>query len=218
MNLKSFSRLATVSAIALGFAGYSGSAFAAPYQMDDPATPLQVPVDAYVLNTVDVVITTMTFPDIGVHGDAADVATLVMDATGAIALDDLGPGAGGAGEAHMQSGTNAGQQGVLTITGALVTSSIFVYYTNLQDLVNGVNPHLELAVVGPDDLATPGSCTAGATPPAAGVCDAQVVGIGLTDAAGALTVNIGASIRTVSTALPYLTGTYSGTFDVVMTY
>ena len=208
MNLLKLKQLATVSAVALGFAAFMPStAWSAAFDMDDDT--VTVNVTAAVDNTADFATTPVDFETIGVTSDAADTADLVMDpATGAI-TDDLGAGVGGPGEAHIVSDDDAGTAGTAALTNALPNSQVFVYYASPTNLTDGTAPDLTLEVIN-DDLATPGSFTStGAV---------QVVGIGTTDVAGSLSWNIGGTISTVATAAPYETGAYTGSFEVQLTY
>lgn len=212
MKTISLKKLAAVSAIALTIGLSAQTASAAQFEMDG-ATPYTANVTAGVDNTADLVVTDVAFGVIGVTSDAVDTADLIMDPAGAI-TDDLGAGVGGAGEAHIVSETNTGTPGVATLSAGLANTQVFVYYRNLVDLTCGAclapgNPDLVLEQI-QDNLATPGSYTKSTA--------TSVTGIGTTDATGALSWNIGATIQTVATANPYETGTYSGKFDIMLTY
>lgn len=213
MKTISLKKLAAVSAIALTIGLSAQTASAAQFEMDG-STPYTANVTAGVDNTADLVVTDVAFGTIGVTSDAVDTADLIMDPTTGTITDDLGPGVGGAGEAHIVSETNTGTPGVATLSAGLANTQVFAYYSNLVDLTCGGclapgNPDLVLEQI-QDDLATPGSYTQSTA--------TSVTGIGTTDATGALTWNIGATIQTVATASPYETGTYTGKFDIMLTY
>lgn len=208
INLK---KLAAVSAIALTIGLSAQTASSAPFEMDG-ATPYTANVTAAVDNTADLAITDIAFGTIGATSDAVDTASLTLNPTTNSITDDVGAGVGGAGEAHLVSETNTGTAGVATFAG-LANTLVFAYYSNLVDLdcalCTGGNPVLTLEQI-QDDMATPGSYTKSTA--------TSVTGIETTDGVGALVWNIGATIQTVATAAQYETGTYAGTFDVMLTY
>ena len=206
MDIKSLKLMAAVSTVVLGLA------FAAPgaraEEMDDATDTTTVNVTAAVANTVTMVTTDMAFGNLGVTSDAADTATITMDPTTGAIVDDTAAGTG-LNEAHIVSDTNTGTPASITVSGALINTDIYVYYSNLVDLTDGAAPDLTLASI-TDDLATAGGFVASGA--------VQTVGKGTTDGSGGLVWHVGATISTIATALRYDTNTYTGSFDVDLAY
>jgi hypothetical protein len=201
-----FKNLAMVSAMALGIASYSGTAWSAAFEMDDVG--VVIAVTAAVDNTIDVTTTPIAFGTIGVTSDAVDTASLVMNPTTSAVVDDIGAGLG-INEAHIVSATNTGTAGTVTVANALPNSFIYAYYGTLVNLTDGAGPVLTLDSI-TDNLAVPGSYTAATS--------TQVAGRGSTNGTGDLVWGIGAAIGTQATATRYDTNTYTGSFTMILSY
>lgn len=217
MNFNRLTRMAVVSAVALGAAAYSGSAWAAAYELDS-GVAVNVPVTAHVLQTVDVTVTQdIDFKDIGIHQDkvGADTATSTMTPAGVVSED------AGVAEGDARFVTDSGdvpEPAIITLTGAFPTTNIHVDYvlnTSLTCAACGAGtPVLTLTNVADNLSAAPGPAVG------TGVQGGNFAtnGIGTTTAGGALTWNIGATLTTVASANDYETGNYNGSFDMYLSY
>lgn len=212
MNFNKLGRLATVSAIALGFSVSAGQVWAAAYELDSGVV-LPVNVGADVLETVDVVVTDAAIGNIGVHQDktGADTATLVMAPDGTITEDVAGP-------ARIVHETGTGTAAQVVLTAAFPTTDIYATYSNPVDLncaLCALSPDFTLVDV-LDDMDNPN----GGAGPGTGVAAGTLAGDGqaTTDANGALTWNIGVTIETIASANYYETGAYAGSFDMILSY
>jgi len=212
MNLKKLRILAGVSAVALTLA--LGSSPLQAYEMDS-GTPIPIPFDTTVLETVTVVTTNLAFGDVAVHQDAVDTADLTISPLGVITQDLAGP-------ARFVSDGNGKAAATVTLTAAFPTTDIYVDYNTPVDLSCGLcvgpPPALKLIKV-TDNLNAPIVGTGHTATVLDVLTPANTVeGRGTTSAGGALTWDIGATIRTTPSALYYSTGTYTGSFDMIMSY
>lgn len=217
MKQKSTQRIVALGVLALGLLAHAktGHAAAVPYQMGEAT---QITLSGQVENTVNITVTPPdlgTFSATGTVGGAADTATGVILPTAANSYtSDTGSGPYTANSASLVwSPADQPNRGTVVIGGAHATSDVFVAYhspTVLQ--IGGAGTGFTIVRI-TDDLTTPSlynnvSGTPTITP-----------GRGTTSAGGALTFNIGLSIRTDSTEVgEYQEGVYTGTFDMTMTY
>lgn len=203
MALNKLQKLAGVSAVALSVAVAASESWSAAYTAGS-GNPFTVNASATVNNTITVTETTaLDFGNIGALNDAADSATMVMAATGAVTDDTTGP-------ALLVHSTGTGTPGTVDVTAAFPSTNLTV------DMGNPVNLTCGLCGAGTadfslddvvTDLATPGSL-AGAT-----------AAVGTTDGVGALTINYGMTISNIISATNvYNDGVYAGTFDFFFTY
>lgn len=216
MNIKSFGKIAAVSAIAMVAAMHAAGVVAAPVQIGDP---VQVDITATVENTIDVTVTNpVRFGQIGAMNSqtAADTATARVAPNDAL-TDDPGTGYGTASQASIVFDpgdvANTGAADV-DITGAFANTDLYVTYDTCADLAG---PGAEVFVLHSiqDNLPTPNShdCTAAAA------YGTYTFGSGTTDGAGALSFNIGATIDTDgSSDAAYTEGAYTGSVQMYVTY
>ncbi len=121
--------------------------------------------------------------------------------------------------ARVLARNTTGQPGVLAIAGGLPDTMLFIKYSNVDDLTcvagcMGANPEIVVSRIGDNMPDQAGAWSVDDADPDA----TAVSGQGMTDGAGALTVNIGASLRTEDTSDPYQPGDYEGSFDVLLSY
>lgn len=212
MKLTKLQRLATVSAVALGVAAYSGTVHAAAYELDSGAD-INITVTADVMQTVAVTVTNnVSTGDVGIKQDAADTAQLVMAPDGTITEDLAGPAR------FVEDPSDAQQPAVITLTGAFPSTDIYVNYDPNADLdcVPCVNSGVITLTDVTDDLGAGGPASGIGTGVAAG--NFATEGQATTDANGALTWNIGVTLTTVASANYYETGAYVGSFDMNLSY
>lgn len=217
MNIKSFGKIAAVSAIAMVAAMHAAGVVAAPVQIGDP---VQVDITATVENTIDVTVTNpVRFGQIGAMNSqtAADTATAQVLPDDSTNGGDPGTGYGTASQASIvfdpADAANVGAADV-AITGAFINTDLFVTYDTCANLTG---PGTEVFVLHSiqDNLATPNNldCTAAAA------YGTYTFGSGTTDGAGALSFNIGATIDTDgSSDAAYTDGAYSGSVQMYVTY
>lgn len=216
MNTKSFTKIAAVSAIAMMAAMHAAGVMAAPVQIGDA---VQVDITATVENTIDVEVTNpVRFGQIGAMNsltaiDIAEASVAPDDST----TDDPGTGYGTASQASIvfdpADVANVGAADV-DITAAFANVELFVTYDTCADLA-GPGPEVFTLVSVEDNLPTPNSqdCAAAAT------YGTYTFGSGVTDGAGALSFNIGATIATDATSdAAYTDGAYSGSVQMYVTY
>ena len=209
MNLKSFSKLAVVSALALGTAMYASGVTAATI-----GTPITVDFTANVVNTITVGVTDGTFGDIAAVRDTADQALLVMTPAGVI-TDDNGNGFGASDPAALVAdpgSATAPSGAIIAVTNAFVNTPLYVTFDNCVDLALAGETILLDNIT--TDLATTTAHSCALAP------GAFVASFENTDAAGALTFNIGASLQTPIAAsyAPYTSGVYTGSVDMYISY
>ncbi len=205
MKLTSFKKIAAVSAVALGVA-VAGGAHAVQI-----GSPVVIPINATVENTITVTVTTpVSFGTVGAIRHTTDTASLAMNAAGVV-TEDPGTGYGGTDPAAMvfdPVGVAQPAAGVIDVTAAFENTELYVTYQNC------VNPALAgeiftlSAIV--DNLATPGSFDCAA---------AAVIGHETTDGTGALQFNVGATITTTTISnAAYTDGAYVGSVEAVFSY
>lgn len=208
VNLKT---LAAIGAVALGVSLSSGAVWAAAYELDS-GNPVTVNVTADVLQTVDVAVTAnIDFGNIGIKQDPLDTATLVMAPDGTMTEDVAGPA-----RIVIDDGDTP-VLGLIDLTLAFPDTDIHVDYGNPIDLDCAAcltSPVLTLVDV--LDNMTLAAALANGTGVQQGSFAQE--GIGTTTAGGALSWNIGATIETVADPAPYETGSYVGSFDMLLSY
>ncbi len=216
MNKKSFAKIAAVSAIAMMAAMHAAGVVAAPVQIGDP---VQVDITATVENTINVAVTNpVRFGQIGAMNsqtvtDAAEASVAPDGST----TDDPGTGYGTSSPASIVfdpgDSTNVGAADV-DITAAFENTDLYVTYDTCEDLTGPGTEVFRLVSI-EDNLATPNSLDC-ATAVALG---AYTFGMGTTDGTGALSFNIGATIRTDgSSDTAYDDGAYTGSVQMYVTY
>lgn len=189
MALNKTMKMATTSAVALGLATVASNAMA---QSESVAGT----VSATVQNAFNLVQTTgLNFGTLAAFADTAGVNTATISVSTAGALSAPTNNA----PAQFVVVNNAAvSQGVFDITNAAPNTVVTITYANTANLscgaCTGGNPVLTLSGVG-DGLATP-----------------------TTSGAGALTINVGATIATVAGGNQYEDGAYSGGFDMTVAY
>lgn len=205
MKLTSFRKFAAVSAVALSVA-YAGGVIAAPVQIGSPVT---IPVNATVENTIDVAVTNpIDFGTVGAIRDTTDTATLSLLANGTSTED---PGNGWLGTdpaAIVFDPSDPPTTGDIDVTAAFENTTLYVTYQNCVDVALAGESFVLDAIV--DDLSVPGSFDCAA---------ARVIGNEVTSGTGTLSFQVGASITTttISTAA-YTDGAYVGSFEAVFSY
>lgn len=176
--------------------------------------PTPVTVSAAMNNNFAVEATDVDFGTLMITSAAGETGELAMATDGTI--DDSGntdP------VARLLSDAAAGQPGILGLTGGLPDTTVFIRYSNVVDLTCvsgcvGVNPDIVVARIVDDMPGQPGAWSVDDADPDG---DA-VAGEGVTDGAGAITINIGVTLRTENTNDRYQSGDYEGTFDVTLEY
>ena len=227
MKLKQITKLAAVSAVALGLA--STAVQAAPnniaaYELDSD-TPITIEVVAEVDQAVSVATTDVALGQIGIHQDKSvggtGVATLALAPDGTVVDTPLGT-------ARLISNQEAANllaiaPATVQIGGAFPNEIIYTHYSNPVNLVctagaaclaNAGNPALALTGV-TDGLGAAVTTTTG-TFGTAGTLIAD--GTGTTSAAGDLDFTIGVTIATIPGPTYYASGTYTGSFDMTLSY
>ncbi len=226
MKLNTITKLAAVSAVALGLA--SGAAQAAPnnivgYELDSDA-PITIEVTAEVDQAVNVDTTDVVLGQIGIHQDKSvggtAVATLSLAPDGTMVDTPLGL-------ARLISNQDVANTGIIepatvAIAGAFPAEVIYTHYTNPQNLActagaclaNAGNPALELTGV-TDGLGAALTTTAGVFGTAGTLL---VDGTGTTSGTGDLDFTIGVTIATIPGPVYYASGTYTGSFDMTLSY
>ncbi len=226
MKLNKISKLAAISAVALGLA--STAAHAAPnnipaYELDSDV-PIVIEVTAEVDQAVSVQTTDVVLGQIGIHQDKSvggtAVATLSLAPDGTVVDTPTGL-------ARLISNQEAANTAAITaatvqIGGAFPGEVIYTHYEDPVDLVctvgacssNTGNPVLKLTSV-TDGLGAAATTTAG-TFGTAGSLTAD--GTGTTSVTGDLDFTIGVSIATVPGAAYYASGTYTGSFEMTLSY
>ena len=206
MNLKSFTKFAAVSAVALSAAMYASGVIAASIQIGDA---MDVNVNATVENTIDVVITDIDLGEIGSMNDTVDIATFTLAPDGTI-TDDPGNGFGNTDPASIVNNPDvASTPGTIDVTNAFFNTDLYATYDNCTDITDGTDTFTLLSIA--DDMTTPGSYDC--------VADVLVAGVASTDGTGALTINLGVSITTDQAAnAAYTDGAYTGDFDMFLSY
>jgi hypothetical protein len=214
MNLKNLKILAGASAVALTLALNSSPLRAAGYEMDS-GTAIPIPFDTTVLETVTVNTTNLAFGNVAVHQDTVGTADLVISPLGVITQSLVGP-------ARFVSDGVGKAAATVTLTAAFPSTDIYVDYNtpvNLScALCVGPPPVLNLIKVTDNLNAPPTGVGHTATLLDVLVPGNTVEGRGTTTAGGALTWDIGATIRTTPSATYYSTGLYTGSFDMILSY
>lgn len=213
--------LAGTCALALVFASYHPAAFAQPVLQPgvdfDPANPVQLDIWAEVANTI---VADVMPPETGTWG------VIRSNVPGEHALLTLNPGgtqsSTNSGGARAVQGGAPGSAGGVVINGAFPLTPINITLQTAVDLVCAActvgNPVLELIIV-TAELTPPLIGTAGTDPVLDVLVPANnVIGQATTNAMGTLSMNFGATMRTTIGPTPYETGTYIGTFDLIMEY
>lgn len=176
--------------------------------------PVSIPVAAIMDNNFAVNVTDIDFGNIVLTSAAGETGELAMATDGT--FDESGNADP---VARVLARNAAGQQGILAIGGGLPDTTVYVSYSNVQNLTcvagcSGPNPDIVVAHIG-DDM--PDQAGAWSVDDASPDADA-IAGQGVTDGMGAITVNIGATLRSANTASPYQPGAYEGSFDVMLAY
>lgn len=209
MKLKSFSKVAAVSAFALVTALHATDVFSAAYVI---GTDKPVTFNATVVNTIDVAVTPGDFGNLAVMnsstlGDVA-TATLAPSATPTI-TDDHSTGYGTATQAHIVGDdTSTPVAALVDVSNAFTDEDMYVTFTTCADLTAGAGPVLKLTQITTSIDATVYDCT---TPMTTGAH------LTLTGTTGQFYV--GASISTDrSTNVAYPDGVYTGSVQMQITY
>jgi hypothetical protein len=208
MKLKSFTKLAMVSAVALSVA-YAGGAYAA----NEIGTPQTVNISGTVTNDIGMAITDADLGTFTAVKDTVDVAVATVDPDGTV-HDDTGAGFGSLQPAEIVfDPTDQPAPAIVDLSGGYGNYAVLMGYTNVQPLINGANTiHISHLTY---DLDTPGVWEWGGTP---GGPATMTPGTGVLTA-GARTVHVGYSLATdTATAGSYPNGVYAGSFQIVMTY
>lgn len=215
MDLRTFKKLALVSAVAFGAVLYADSARSAPILS---GTATSVPITATVNNTITVNTTPLSFGTVAAIGKAATNAVATV-APGATTLTDA-PGLSTVARILKDTG-NTPTTASVTI-GAFNNTLIHIDYSGITDMSNGGAQVLEIVHL-KDNLNTPDTGvggTAGNWNDAAGYAPGPATnqGTATTTGAGALVFHIGGSFATASANYVYTNGTYNGDFDVTVSY
>lgn len=210
MNIKSFSKIAAVSAIAMMAAMHATGVVAAPVQIGDL---IAVNFNAEVENTIDVVVTDGEFGVIGAMNHTTSTASLVLPPSAApVLVPDGGTGFLTAGQAAIvpdpTSATPATGAEVV-VTAAFDTTDLYVTFDGCNDVTDGTDTFLLSAITTSLD-ATTYDCV---TPMATG-------SVGTTDGGGALTFYVGATITTDQSddAAYGDSAAYTGSVDMYISY
>ena len=203
-------RLAGIGAVALGAAMIVHSAYAAVINSGDTVT---ITVTTAVNNSFDVEVTeNLNFGTFGTIKDPGDTDTAqgILAPNDAFTEDLAGPA--------KVIDANAGDHNAAVITVAAFDSTrIFVSYSNVTDLDDDITGTFVLDVDAlADNLNAPGTGTGGV---AGGWTSGggNSTGYASTDGSGALVFNIGGTFSTQAT-VTYPSDTYSGSFDVTLSY
>lgn len=184
-------KIATVGAVALGVACLAADAQA-------QTEKVTANVNAVVDNSFTLAETTiMNFGTIVAKADMVGntTATLTIDSTGALTPVPTGPAAA---RFVIFNSANA-SQGVFNVTNAAPSTKVAISFANPVAL------NCALCANAPDITIGAFTHDAGANP--------------TTDANGALTFNVGATLTTVpAPANQYEDGAYAGTYDVLVSY
>lgn len=177
--------------------------------------PTTIPVDASMDNNFAVIVTDIDVGTLAAMNAIGETAELTITPGGAI---DDSNGSGGAKARLISSGSDS-HPGTLDIEGALTSQQVTISYSNVRDLTcvsgcTGTPPKLIIAEItddsgdqaalwsaddpSPDASATPGRFTTSGT--------------------GTATVNMGVTLRTDGSGIPYPSGNYEGSFDVILEY
>lgn len=221
MNLRSFKKLAAVSAVALSAAMYSHTAGAAAVQSGDPTT---VTTGATVENTFTVtVVQTLDFGTVGAMMDPTDTATFTVEPDGSDTFtDDPGNGYLGTDPAALVSSEDDPAVAANVTVAGFKNVNIWVTYDNFTDVASGGDA-FEIQEVH-DNLSTLTCTGAAITTPTNGAATlaapaSPTIGLGCTDASGDMDYLIGGTIETkTGTYGPYPDGAYAGAFDVTFSY
>lgn len=179
-----------------------------------PGVPTPVAVDAVMNNSFSITVTDLDFGAVALTSRTGETGELVMDTDGTFDVSgNTDP------IARIAPRDPAGQQGTVAVAAGLPDTLLSVRYVNVQNLVcvagcAGANPEIVVARIGDDMPDQAGAWSVDDADP-----DGDAVpGQGMTDAGGAITFNIGATLRTADTNDPYQSGTYEGSFDVILEY
>lgn len=179
-----------------------------------PGVPVQVPVAAVMNNSFAITVTDIDFGTVALSSRSSETGELVMDTDGTFDTSgNTDP------VARIAPRDAAGQQGIVAVGGGLPDTALFVRYSNVQNMVCvagcvGANPEIVVARIGDDMPDQAGAWSVDDADP-----DGDAVpGQGMTDGGGAITFNIGATLRTADTNDPYQSGTYEGSFDIILEY
>lgn len=176
--------------------------------------PVALPVVAGMDNNFAVDVTDIDFGTIVLTSASGETGELTMATDGSFDESaNIDP------VARVMAHNAAGQPGVLAIGGGLPDTVLFIRYGNVQNLTcsagcTGSNPDIIVSRIEDNMPVQAGAWSADDADPDA----SAVAGQGFTDSSGALTVNIGASLRTEDTSDPYQPGDYDGSFDVILSY
>lgn len=212
MKMKTFSKFAAVSAVALMSVMHANNVFSAAYTI---GTDVGVNFDATVVSDIDVAVTDGDFGTIAAMNSSAvgDTATTTLPAAAGaqVLVDDHSTGMGTATQASITGDDAAGgTAAVVDVTLGFENETMFVTFGTCVDLTAGAGPELLITAVTTDlPGATPYDCV---TPMAAG--DTLTL-----DAAGAGSFHVGASISTDGTTnAAYPAGAYAGSVQMQITY
>jgi hypothetical protein len=205
MNIKSFSKIAAVSAIAMVTALTATDVISAPYII---GTDAPIGFTATVDNSIDVAITNGNFGTISAHR-ATDIATVTLTADAAAeVVDDHSTGLGTATQAHIvgdDSSTPAAA--TVAITSAFPTEEMFITFSDCVDLTNGTDTFDLVSIT---DGTVTHSCSDAISAPIAVTSD---------NAGAVTTFYVGATIATLPGALgPYSEGAYTGSVQMQVIY
>ncbi len=212
MNVKSFSKIAAVSAIAMAVSMHAAGVIAAPYVIGTNQT---INFTATVDNTIDVVVSPGNFGTLAAMNSTAagDTASAVLPpAAGPIDLvDQHSTGYGTADQAHIVGSDGTAAGATVVVTSAFFNEAMYVTFTGCTNLVHATAPEdlILSSVTTSITGATPYDCV---TPMAAGQTFT-------TSNAGDYTFYVGATITTDgSTDVAYTDGAYAGSVTMQITY
>ena len=222
MDLTYFNKRAAVSVLVLGMSAYAGNADAGPILS---GSPLVIPIQATVLNTIAVTINSnLIFGTVAAIGKAADQATASI-APGAVVLTNDTGGGVSTNARIIGDTTNPPAPADITLQG-FNSTTIFVSYGNVVDMVNGAGKkfflvHLKDNLNAPTQGVCP--CTQGNWGLAAQGDPGPVTNQGkaVTTPAGALQFHIGGTLSTdmgLGNFVYLNTTPYVGSFDVTLSY
>lgn len=211
MNLKSFTKVAAVSAFAMAVSMHAAGVVAAPYTI---GTNLTIPFTATVDNSIEVVVTPANFGTVAVMNSTAagDIASAVLPAVaGTVDLtDDHSTGYGTATQAHIVGSDGTAAPASVAVSSAFFNEAMYVTFTACSNLVHASAPEdLILSDITTSLGGTPYDCS---TPMVTGQTFT-------TDATGAFTFYVGGTIETDGTTdVAYTDGAYAGSVTMQITY
>ena len=216
MNTRDLKKLASRSAVALGFAFYANAACAVGFTGDvlsDGSNPFTLGASTTVNNLLSIVVTNdMKFGTFGTVKDPANVATATAT------MDTANTFTGSAGAAKVIDAFLGDHQAATITVIAFNSTRLFADYSGIVNLIGqGAFPADTLTITSiTDNLNSPTTGTGGAagsfTAPAA-----FVEGKAVTDITGNLVFKIG-GVLTTAAATTYHSQNYQGSFTLTLSY